>query len=295
MYNYNRNDKNTYKKSTETRIQTVYKRASWVLFCLFLSTMGNLATLGNSVGEVYQGNASWYGEPFHGRKTASGEIYDMNLYTAAHRTLPFGTYLRVTNLKNNLSIVVKVNDRGPFVKNRMLDLSRKSAQKLNFIHEGVIPARIEILGTQPPQSSYANQPSSRKNLEPSNLNYNENPNYNGNNNFPSTFADPPKKNNNSENPIQANQVYVLEVHRVIKKTDNPQFKIQLGAYTSIEPAIQQRKYYDQEGIESYLCTFAGSSNIFRILSKKSFRTLPEAVTYRDNLRNQGIQSFVLEF
>ena len=91
----------------------------------------------------YIGHASWYGPGFHGKKTASGEVYDQNAMTAAHKTLPFGTNLRVTNTANGRSVVVRVNDRGPFVAGRDLDLSRAAAQQLGF--DGVATVRIEQL------------------------------------------------------------------------------------------------------------------------------------------------------
>lgn len=93
------------------------------------------------------GQASWYGKPFHGRRTASGERYDMHAMTAAHKTLPFGTELRVTNLDNKRAVVVKVNDRGPFVKGRILDVSRRAAERLGFRDKGVTTVRLEILRT----------------------------------------------------------------------------------------------------------------------------------------------------
>jgi len=98
-----------------------------------------------SGGAVQTGKASWYGEPHHGRKTASGEIYDMNKLTAAHRTLPLGTRLRVTNVDNGRSVVVRVNDRGPFVDGRVIDLSRAAARELGVRGAGVITVRIEVL------------------------------------------------------------------------------------------------------------------------------------------------------
>lgn len=91
------------------------------------------------------GNASWYGPGFHGKTTSNREIYDMYEMTAAHRTLPFGTYVMVTNLNNNRSVTVRINDRGPFVKNRIIDLSYAAARILDQIDPGVIPVRIEVL------------------------------------------------------------------------------------------------------------------------------------------------------
>jgi rare lipoprotein A len=97
------------------------------------------------VQSTYFGNASYYAEEFQGRKTASGEIYDMSKYTAAHRTLPFGTICRVTNLKTNKTVVVRINDRGPFVHDRILDLSKGAAQALDGISQGIMEVKIEIL------------------------------------------------------------------------------------------------------------------------------------------------------
>ncbi len=94
---------------------------------------------------VITGHASYYGDEFQGRLTSSGEVFDQDLLTAAHRTLPFGTILRVTNTRNGRSVIVRVNDRGPFVDNRILDLSRAAAQKLDMLREGVAQITIAVL------------------------------------------------------------------------------------------------------------------------------------------------------
>ncbi len=87
--------------------------------------------------------ASWYGHKYHGRQTASGAVFDMYAMTAAHKTLPFGTRLRVTHPRNRRSVVVEVNDRGPFIKGRDLDLSMGAAQALAMVDEGVARVQIE--------------------------------------------------------------------------------------------------------------------------------------------------------
>jgi rare lipoprotein A len=104
-------------------------------------------TLKSSNGFRERGVASWYGEKFHGRKTSSGEIYDMYYLTAAHKHLPLPTSVRVTNLENNRSIVVRVNDRGPFHDNRVLDVSFAAAQKLGMVEKGTAFVSIEALGS----------------------------------------------------------------------------------------------------------------------------------------------------
>jgi len=91
------------------------------------------------------GVASWYGREYHGRRTASGEIFDMNAYTAAHRTLPFGTLVRVTSLRTGRQTVVRINDRGPFKRGRDIDLSYGAARALGIVELGVEKVRIEIL------------------------------------------------------------------------------------------------------------------------------------------------------
>jgi rare lipoprotein A len=95
------------------------------------------------------GRASWYGELFHGRRTANGEIYDMDRLSAAHPTLPLPIYARVTNLKNGRSVVVRVNDRGPYARDRIIDLSRRSAEVLGFRRTGTTVVRVEYLGRAP--------------------------------------------------------------------------------------------------------------------------------------------------
>jgi len=91
------------------------------------------------------GRVSWYGPGFHGRQTASGEIFDSGGLTMAHRSLPLGSEVRVTNLDNGRSVILRVNDRGPYVDGRIADLSRAAAKRLDFLDDGVVRARIELL------------------------------------------------------------------------------------------------------------------------------------------------------
>lgn len=104
------------------------------------------ATATPAVKAVHKGKASYYGSKFHGRKTASGERFDQNKLTCAHGSLPFGCRLRVTNLRNNKSVEVKVNDRGAFHKyDRIVDLSKAAAKKIGMLHSGVAEVKIEVL------------------------------------------------------------------------------------------------------------------------------------------------------
>jgi len=100
-----------------------------------------------AAGWSQKGLASWYGEPYHGRRAASGEIYDMYELTAAHRSLPFGTMVRVTRRDTGDTVVVRINDRGPFVKGRIIDLSDAAARKIGLDRDGVAPVRLQVVET----------------------------------------------------------------------------------------------------------------------------------------------------
>lgn len=129
------------------------------IFGFFLVAGDSFADLprsqtGQDHGKSFQqvGVASWYGPGFHGRRTASGERFDQNDLTAAHRHLPLGAEVRVTNLENGRSITVQINDRGPYVKGRVIDLSKAAARKLGMVQDGVAKVRIEAT---PPQLAAA--------------------------------------------------------------------------------------------------------------------------------------------
>ncbi len=117
-----------------------------------------------------QGIASWYGDDFHGKKTSNGEIYDMYGMTAAHKTLPIPSYVKVTNLKTMRSIVVRINDRGPYHDNRIIDLSYAAAQKLDIHQPGIEQVKIETISSSNETSIYLqlgvfNNPDNARNLQ----------------------------------------------------------------------------------------------------------------------------------
>ncbi len=101
--------------------------------------------LSSAGGYKEKGIASWYGADFHGKRTANGEIYNMYSHTAAHKTLPFNTYVRVTNLENGKSTIVRINDRGPFVRNRIIDLSYAAAKDIEIARAGTAPVIVETV------------------------------------------------------------------------------------------------------------------------------------------------------
>lgn len=113
--------------------------------CSSTSATGGSKTKNYTKSHTLIGQASWYGNKFHGKRTASGETYNMNAYTSAHKTLPFGTIVRVTNTANNKSVDVKINDRGPYVKGRVIDLSYKAFVQIGDVKKGTVPVKIEII------------------------------------------------------------------------------------------------------------------------------------------------------
>lgn len=120
-----------------------------LLICYFTLTTKGIAqtpVLGkDSLLVIQEGTASFYGKRFHKRRTASGEIFDMNDYSAAHKHLPFGTMLKVTNLNNGFEVIVKVNDRLPKSSRRIIDLSRTAAEQLDMIRTGLAPVKLQVL------------------------------------------------------------------------------------------------------------------------------------------------------
>ena len=100
-----------------------------------------------SIRNIEQGIASWYGLNFHGKKTANGEIYDMNELTAAHKTLPFNSLVKVINTENSLHVTVRINDRGPYVNNRIIDISKKAAEALQMIQSGTATVELILIKT----------------------------------------------------------------------------------------------------------------------------------------------------
>lgn len=115
-------------------------------FCLFLFSAAGFAQSAQPAAE--NGKASWYGTTDHGRQTASGEVFSRDFLTAAHKTLPFGTVLRVRNERNGYQTLVRINDRGPFIKGRIVDVSRRAAEMLKMKQCGVVPVTLEVITNQ---------------------------------------------------------------------------------------------------------------------------------------------------
>jgi rare lipoprotein A len=130
----------------------ILKNVKRMVLCLLLA-----AAAVASADPQLEGLASWYGGKFHGRLTSSGEVFDTNEMTAAHKTLPFGTMVKVTNLDNGKTAIVKINDRGPFVEGRIIDLSRAAADALGMVGQGVAKVSLEILSFSTDKDLFAIQ------------------------------------------------------------------------------------------------------------------------------------------
>lgn len=189
-------------------------------------------TLVAQTGYVQEGKASFYADKFEGRTTASGERYSHNKSTCAHLTLPFGTLVRVTNLSNNQSVVVRVNDRGPFVPNRIIDLSKSAAEKLGFIKEGIADVRIEVIDSE---GNTVTQSTSNIQPKPKVVSQNSQPEK------PVTSSTKPQQkpvaNSNAVKPVQSDkpqvntevEIYDLKVFR--QKSGG--FSVQIGSYKEL--------------------------------------------------------------
>jgi rare lipoprotein A (peptidoglycan hydrolase) len=114
---------------------------------MVLAVLALALPFGSAQARVEEGVVSWYGGQFHERPTASGELFDATAMTMAHPTLPFGTQVKVTNLRNGRSVVVRVNDRGPFVGSRIADLSQAAAAEIGMMRRGLAKVRLEVLGS----------------------------------------------------------------------------------------------------------------------------------------------------
>jgi rare lipoprotein A len=185
-------------------------------------------------GFEQQGIASWYGGEFHGRRTSNGEIYNMYAMTAAHKTLPLGTYVRVFDLSNHRSVDVRINDRGPFVKGRIIDLSYSAAKALGMIGPGTAPVRIVALGA--PAAQQANgQPVDFKPLD-----Y-----YSGNFTFQvGAFAE----RANAEKLVQKLGRQYKNTHMVTYFDGTRTFyRVRVGRRTKLEEAEQYERMLSQNG------------------------------------------------
>lgn len=167
-------------------------------------------------GYTFRGTASWYGKKFHGRKTASGERFNMHDLTAAHTTLPMNTQVRVCNRNNGKSVVVRINDRGPFAKNRVIDVSRRAAEELGMIGSGTAPVEVTVLNAE--------------NASPT----------------PVVLPEQIDSGSLPSTPIDPAQILFddMPINPMQNQPDSNQWAVQIGAFSQADSAERWRAQYD---------------------------------------------------
>lgn len=218
----------------------------------------------SAVGYREQGLASWYGEPFHGRRTSNGEIYNMFGPTAAHKTLPMGTMLLVRNLDNGRSTVVRINDRGPFVRERIIDLSFSKAKELGVVARGT--ARVEIVALEAVEAT------------------------------PAVAVGQPAKRTPSGAPASQPRQEVKPAPRPkqpVPDFDRGNFFVQVGAFVRIEDARAKARDFAKLGRDVVIQQYpAAGMNLYRVLVFAS-HSLREAKQYEAQMRQAGYKYTLL--
>ncbi len=216
-------------------------------------------------GYVEQGLASWYGEPFHGRKTSNGEIYDMYGDTAAHKTLPMHTVLLVKNLENGRSTVVRINDRGPFVQERIIDLTYTKAKELNIIGKGT--AKVEIIAMAEEETE-----------------------------TPPVVAATPAQQQAGAPAVKATKPPAKSKPHVkapSKDFDKGNFYVQVGAFVKIENARLLAKAFAKRGRDVIIQQYpAAGMNLYRVMIFAS-TSLAEAKVYQQQMIGEGFRYALL--
>ena len=188
--------------------------------------------LPHSEGFRQRGIASWYGREFHWKKTSNGEIYNMHAMTAAHKTLPLGTYVRVNNLENNRSAVVRINDRGPFVRGRIIDLSYAAANAIGIVDSGT--AWVEVVALGKPASTAGKAPA----YTPEDYSHG---------NFTFQVGAFVNRENAERQKRQLEQRYKNAHITVYDRGDQIFYRVRVGRFTTLEEAVQQEEILIQDG------------------------------------------------
>ena len=189
--------------------------------------------LPDSKGFRQRGIASWYGKDFHGKKTSNGEIYNMYAMTAAHKTLPLGTYVRVHNLENNRQIDVRINDRGPFVRGRIIDLSYSGAKKIGIVGPGT--ARVEIVALGTPASTDGGTERA----------YVQGDYYSGSFTFQiGAFVN---RENAERQKRQLTEKYKNAHISIYDRGDKTFYRVRVGRFTTLSEAMEQERILIQDG------------------------------------------------
>jgi len=221
-------------------MKTVFTVLSGILtLYILISCAAKVKPVKPVVGAQQTGVASWYGEDFHGKPTASGEIYNMYDMTAAHKTLPLGTHVMVTNLDTGKSVQVKINDRGPFVKNRIIDLSYSAAKAIDMVGPGTAHVTIEILDTPGPSSRHTSSHTTHQ--EPAL--------------YTIQVASFVNKENADTLAIKIENL-VEGVYIVLYKTnETTYYRVRVGTFDSREKAVKTAKHLTEHGYNVIITSY----------------------------------------
>lgn len=207
------------------------------------------------VGDVFHGVASWYGPDFHAKRTANGEVYNMYAMTAAHKTLPINTMLKVTNRTNGLTAIVRINDRGPFVGERIIDLSNAAAKKIDMVGVGTIKVKLEVLGF-----------------------YSHNKNAHVNDTVPSI-----------QKPL-----FIPKVQSVSPSNGRNNYALQIASFKKIEGALHTQEKYDAtDGYTTVIRDVEVNGQRYFKVYLKGFKTEVEAREYK--ARGNFVNSFIVKY
>ncbi|MGD1842588.1 MAG: septal ring lytic transglycosylase RlpA family protein [Thermonemataceae bacterium] len=225
----------------------------WVLFILLLFLVHQAYP---QAGFQQKGKASYYADKFNGRKTASGEIFSNNKMTAAHRTLAFNTVVRVTNLTNSKSVVVRINDRGPYAHNRIIDLSKVAARKLDMIRTGTAKVKVEVIKEDEPNSD-------------------------------------PVETTTTSNPDAQEAFFTGKSYSMWGTQRFPKgYGIQVGSYEDIDNAKDICKSLVKEGIEEiYIQVGWSGRRVYRVLVG-AFEDKSQGGNYLNTIREAGFDGFI---
>ncbi len=233
--------------------------------------------LNTAEGLVQTGIASWYGSDFHGKRTANGEIYDMNKLTAAHKYLPFHTLVEVENLDNNKKVLVRINDRGPFVEGRVIDLSRKAGQRIDIDDEGTARVRLRIvkaddtadISSQKPTESGTYQETGIEKEDISVTEVKET-------GIPESTAPPPP-----------------EPPPTVQSDTPPGYYLQAGAFSSMKNAKRHLRQIKQI-LPGVSFNIQYTDGLYKIISDQ-LGSRETAETFKNHLEKNGIPSLIREY
>ncbi len=262
---------------------------------IFLFVLLGTAYCLGQLGYTQTGLASYYADKFHGRRTSSGEIYNKHKLTAAHRELPFGTMVKVTNLRNNKSVVVKINDRGPWISTRIIDLSYAAAKEIDMIAAGEVPVKIEVVQPAPEYEQHTdltkpkNKPAPKSKPKPK----------------PKEKPKPeekPKSQNQEafasllqklKNKIQSEGVYS---RWGTKLNLNGSYGIQVGSYSTLENAIKQLQFINHKGYSRVYIKKQkqGKKYLYKVILGQ-YKSREIAKKNLTEVRRKGIKGFVVKY